>query len=85
METSGENLFRSVRAAEPVFWQNPHSAGVPVFSFSAADVEDAEARLRRFAPWIMLRFPETAAHRNGRGAAAGGKPRVLERGAALSL
>jgi len=61
MDHSDEVLFRSVRAAEPVFWENPEAAGTPDFSFSAGDVKDAEDRLRRFAPWIMQRFPETAA------------------------
>ena len=59
IKTSG-SLFRSIRAAEPVFLRNPDLSAAPDFSFSAADVESAEARLRRFAPWIALRFPETA-------------------------
>ncbi len=56
-----EIILEQVRAGEPVFLQNPEISGEPEFSFTAADVEDAEARLRRFAPWIALRFPETAA------------------------
>ena len=57
------SLFDLIRSAEPVFWQNPDLLPMPNFSFTAADIEDAEARLRRFAPWIAQRFPETqAAH-----------------------
>ena len=60
MTETSEALFRSIRAAEPVFLGNPELSAAPDFSFTAADVENAEARLRRFAPWIALRFPETA-------------------------
>ncbi len=60
MTETSEALFRFIRAAEPVFLGNPELSAAPDFSFTAADVEHAEARLRRFAPWIALRFPETA-------------------------
>lgn len=59
MNTVDEFLFRSIRSAEPVFWRNPDLKSHPDFSFTAADVDDAEARLERFAPWIARRFPET--------------------------
>ncbi len=54
------SIVRSIRAAEPVFLRNPELSAAPDFSFTAVDVENAEARLRRFAPWIARRFPETA-------------------------
>jgi D-serine dehydratase len=54
-------LFDRVRAGEPAFWLNPGLKDPPEFSFTAADIADAEARLGRFAPWIAMRFPETAA------------------------
>ncbi len=60
MSDTGDFLFRSIRAGEPVFLQNPERSDMPEFSFSAADVAAAEMRLRRFAPWIAQRFPETA-------------------------
>ena len=60
MDPSTE-VLSSIRNAEPVFWENPGRKAEPDFSFSLADMEDAEARLRRFAPWIARRFPETAA------------------------
>ncbi len=61
MNTDIDDLFRLIRAAEPVFWQNPSAAGEPEFSFTSGDVEDAEEKLRRFAPWIRQCFPETEA------------------------
>ncbi|MBQ6505192.1 MAG: D-serine ammonia-lyase [Flexilinea sp.] len=56
-----KKLFTEIREGEPVFWRNPYLSDPPAFSFSASDVAAAEARLRRFAPWIAQRFPETAA------------------------
>ncbi len=61
MTTIYEDMFTRIRAGEPVFWRNPRLTEPPVFRFSAADVAEAEARLRRFAPWIAQRFPETEA------------------------
>lgn len=58
--TDNCQILQTVRAAEPVFWENPDCSETPAFSFTASDVEEAEARLRRFAPWIAMRFPETA-------------------------
>ncbi|MBQ9377817.1 MAG: D-serine ammonia-lyase, partial [Schwartzia sp.] len=53
-----------VRAAEEVVWENP---GVRPFDevkgtlpLTASDIDDAEARLARFAPFIAKKFPETA-------------------------
>lgn len=50
-----------------IFWLNPKlekfddaRGSLPL---SMADVDDAEARLARFAPFIMKKFPETAAAR----------------------
>ena len=47
-----------------ILWLNPKLAkfndvrgSLPL---SMADVDDAEARLERFAPFIMKKFPETA-------------------------
>ena len=60
MENSKEELFTDIRKGVPVFWRNPQLSDTPDFSFSASDVAAAEARLKRFAPWIAQRFPETA-------------------------
>ena len=61
MKKTDEVLFQKIRAGEPVFWQNGELTDPPVFSFIAADVAEAESRLKRFVPWIAQRFPETAA------------------------
>ena len=46
-------IMHSLRAAEPVFWRNPHTApfaeALADVGLSAADVHDAAARLQRFA------------------------------------
>ena len=43
-----------------VFWINPKSGSKDNIPFSIADIEDAQARLERFAPYIAKAFPETA-------------------------
>lgn len=49
---------------KPVFWINKHKDNFEEASkkvaYSMADVQDAEARLERFAPFILQEFPETA-------------------------
>ena len=59
--TTLPTLFDQIKAGVPVFWKNPNLLPSPAFSFTIQDVQDAEARLKRFAPWIAQRFPETAA------------------------
>ena len=53
-----------VAKAEEVIWFNPglrcRDAAFEGISLTMADIDDAEARLRRFAPFIMRCFPETA-------------------------
>ena len=44
---------------EEIFWINPNSGKDKEIPFSMKDIEDAEARLARFAPYIMRAFPET--------------------------
>ncbi len=60
MNNSTKELLTEIQKGEPVFWRNLCLTDPPAFSFSAADVATAEARLKRFAPWIAQRFPETA-------------------------
>lgn len=52
-----------VAAGEAVVWINPKRRPscevLPSLPLGIADILDAEARLRRFAPFIRLRFPET--------------------------
>ncbi len=54
-----------VAAAEEVCWINPRlrpaAEALAGMELSMADIRDAEARLARFAPFIAVCFPETAA------------------------
>ncbi len=43
-----------------IFWLNPDSGKPSDAVFTEADIDDAEARLERFAPYIARVFPETA-------------------------
>lgn len=45
---------------EEIFWINPQSGKEADLPFSMDDIDDAEARLLRFAPYIASAFPETA-------------------------
>ena len=55
-------LLRDVVAMREVWWSNPAYAsstkGLPM-KLGIKDVEDADLRLRRFAPYIAKVFPET--------------------------
>lgn len=42
-----------------VYWGNPNYAKKAELPFSMSDIDDADARLRRFAPYICKAFPET--------------------------
>lgn len=56
-----EPQFETVLAAQPTVWINPRLGGAPSpASPTATDVDDAAARLERFAPLIARRFPQTA-------------------------
>ena len=57
-------IVEQIRAAKEVFWVNPDvcpfdeiKGNLPL---AASDIDDAEARLARFAPFIARKFPETA-------------------------
>ncbi|MCD8154547.1 MAG: D-serine ammonia-lyase [Clostridiales bacterium] len=58
-------LLRKMQAAEEVIWINPDripfAGAKDSLELSMKDIEDAEARLLRFAPFIMKCFPETEA------------------------
>ena len=57
------NILDAVSKAEEVLWTNPKKEKFESYQgklpFSASDVQEAEERLRRFAPVIMYYFPET--------------------------
>ena len=48
---------------KPVGWINPHLVSMKELpedlAVTVEDIDDAEARLKRFAPYIMKQFPET--------------------------
>lgn len=52
-------LISSIQKGEEVLWLNPNVNEMEVLPFSEKDTQDAEARLRRFAPYIKKVFPET--------------------------
>lgn len=55
--------FKHVLDYEPVFWENDHYKGVEIANkvskYSKEDVQDAEDRLTRFAPYFNQYFEET--------------------------
>ncbi|WP_428946095.1 D-serine ammonia-lyase [Pantoea sp. FN060301] len=57
-------LVSALCKLEPVTWINTSATqaaeGLTYVGLSAAQVEDAAARLQRFAPWLVRAFPETA-------------------------
>lgn len=48
-----------MQSAEEIFWINDHEGDNRAVPFSIKDIDDAEARLKRFAPYIEKAFPET--------------------------
>jgi D-serine dehydratase len=60
-------VVADIAAAHEVAWENPklaHWGDVrPTLPLTGADIDDAEQRLARFAPYIMRHFPETAPRR----------------------
>lgn len=58
-------LVQELIDLKPVTWFNPDvtttEAGLPYVGLTIDDVKDAEARLNRFAPYLMKAFPETQA------------------------
>lgn len=65
MKTLGETepVLKALAKAQPVCWLNPDilpcAEGIALSGFSLAAVEDAAARLQRFAPYIATAFLET--------------------------
>lgn len=58
-------LIASMRNYQEIFWLNEHtkpvSAALDEVGISLSQIIDAEARLKRFAPFFMKAFPETRA------------------------
>lgn len=53
-------LLSKMASYQEVFWLNPQSGQTRQLPFTEKDIDDAEARLLRFAPYIAKAFPETA-------------------------
>ena len=53
-------VIGKMAACEEIFWVNPHAGQDKPLPFGKEDMDDAEARLARFAPYIAKAFPETA-------------------------
>ena len=58
-------LVERLIGLEEVVWFNPNittlEEGLPFVGLGAANIKDASERLKRFAPYLMKAFPETAA------------------------
>ncbi|MGR5171870.1 D-serine ammonia-lyase [Vibrio owensii] len=58
-------LVKRLIDLEEVVWFNPNittlKEGLPYVGLDAANIKDASERLKRFAPYLMKAFPETAA------------------------
>lgn len=58
-------LVKRLIDLEEVVWFNPNittlKEGLPYVGLGAANIKDASERLKRFAPYLMKAFPETAA------------------------
>lgn len=58
-------LLQQLINLEEVSWFNPNitslEEGLPYVGLDAADIADASDRLKRFAPYLVKAFPETAA------------------------
>ncbi|MDO4287765.1 MAG: D-serine ammonia-lyase [Eubacterium sp.] len=54
-------LTKSMARGQEVIWINPDAGKAEALPFTTEDTAEAEARLRRFAPYIEKSFPETEA------------------------
>ncbi|MEH7308772.1 D-serine ammonia-lyase [Neobacillus drentensis] len=58
-------LLEKLKSFDEVFWVNPNMVSakqaIETSPLTAADIKDAEERLKRFAPYLAVVFPETKA------------------------
>lgn len=58
-------VIRDLQNSTPTFWENVHKlpfeAAADKSEYNKKDIDEAEARLSRFAPFIVEAFPETEA------------------------
>ncbi|MEA4986471.1 MAG: D-serine ammonia-lyase [Anaerovorax sp.] len=61
-ELKKENpMLLPMMKAETIFWMNPNNGKEADYPFSESDVAEVEARLRRFASYLRVAFPQTEA------------------------
>lgn len=64
---NSKEFVRELQLRHESAWMNPNvgsaETALAALSLTRTDVDDAEARLERFAPFIKKVFPETAADR----------------------
>lgn len=62
-KVNNADLLKQVANGEEVVWINenlkPTAQAMEQIDITMADIDDAEARLARFAPFLMKKFPET--------------------------
>ena len=60
-------MVRAMMDRQEVYYQNPQCRALwdaqPILPVGMGDIQDAEARLRRFGPLMARLFPETAAQK----------------------
>ena len=65
-QMKNKELLKKIAAQEEVFWLNENledsKTALSKINLSMSDIEDAEKRLARFAPFIKKCFPETEAN-----------------------
>jgi D-serine dehydratase len=65
MPTEKQIILEKMKSLDEVFWFNPNiqngQNGLKAAPVTLADIQDAEERLKRFAPYIARVFPETKA------------------------
>ncbi len=65
-QMKNKELLKKIAAQEEVFWLNENledsQTALSKINLSMSDIEDAEKRLARFAPFIKKCFPETEAN-----------------------
>ena len=52
-------IIDDMKQCKEILWVNSRAGEAADLPFSMADIDDAERRLKRFAPYIMAAFPET--------------------------
>ena len=54
-------ILKKIQNYQPFYWQNPLNGSSLPSPFSLEEIQDAQLRLERFAPYLANVFPETRA------------------------